>query len=254
MLGSKSVSRAGAAPAAPEPGPRGAKVATRQRNTARALRQDDSGPEPTPRPVVAVQQSISETDDAVEFRSGEALMAFDADLRVTAWNEAAESLTGVAADGVIGRFCWEVLCATDERGGIECHAGCSNARLAREGWPVPTRDLWIRTSNGKKRVSITTVAVRGGEGPQFLHLMRNGQDSAGGLDQPGKPPPPPLTARQREILGLLADGVPAKVIASRLHLSETTIRNHIRGILTQLGSHSQLEAVAKARRLGILGA
>lgn len=113
--------------------------------------------------------------------------------------------------------------------------------------------MWIRTGNGKKRVSITTVAVRGGEEPVFLHLMRNGQE-LGGSDQPGKPPPPPLTARQREILGLLADGVPAKVIASRLHLSETTIRNHIRGILTQLGSHSQLEAVAKARRLGILDA
>lgn len=181
-------------------------------------------------------------------------MAFDADLRVTTWNEAAEALTGVPAEEVVGRYCWEVLCATDERGGIECHAGCSNARLAREGWPVPTRELWIRTSAGKKRVSVTTVAVRGRDGAVFVHLMRNGQDlAASGPDQEGKPPPPPLTARQREILGLLADGVPAKVIATRLHLSETTIRNHIRGILTQLGSHSQLEAVAKARRLGILG-
>ncbi|MCC6223170.1 MAG: PAS domain-containing protein [Thermoleophilia bacterium] len=229
-------------------------MATGRRNTARALRQDDSGPEPAARPVVALHQLAPETDSAVEFRSGEALMAFDADLRVTAWNEAAESLTGVAAADVVGRFCWEVLCATDERGGIECHAGCSNARLAREGWPVPTRELWIRAGNGRKRVSITTIAVRGGEEPQFLHLMRNGQDTAGTPDQPGRSAPPPLTARQREILGLLADGVPAKVIASRLHLSETTIRNHIRGILTQLASHSQLEAVAKARRLGILDA
>lgn len=186
----------------------------------------------------------------MDVRSGEAMMAFDNDLRVVSWNEAAVALTGVPEDEAIGRYCWDVLRAADEQHALVCHAGCSYARLAREGWPVPTRKLWIKTNGEKRLVSVATVAVRGGEEPLFLHLMRNGDSPDAAPVQAGEPPP--LTARQREILGLLADGIPAKVIATKLKLSETTVRNHIRGVLTQLGCHSQLEAVAKARRLGII--
>ena len=57
-----------------------------------------------------------------------------------------------------------------------------------------------------------------------------------------------LSPRQREVLLLLSDGVRAKQIAARLGLSEPTVRNHIRTILRKLGCHSQLEAVAEARR------
>ena len=187
----------------------------------------------------------------MDVRSGEAMMAFGDDLRVIAWNDAAVALTGIPPEDAVGRYCWEVLCADDERGSLVCHSGCSYARLAGEGWSVPTRRLWIKTRDGKRSVAVATVAVRAGEHPVFLHLMRNGDEiEANHARQAAEAPP--LTSRQREILGFLAEGVPAKVIAARLRLSETTIRNHIRAILTQLGCHSQLEAVAKARRTGIL--
>ena len=45
---------------------------------------------------------------------------------------------------------------------------------------------------------------------------------------------------------------PAKVIAMRLGLAEMTVRNHIRAILAALDAHSQLEAIAKARRLELI--
>lgn len=61
-----------------------------------------------------------------------------------------------------------------------------------------------------------------------------------------------LSQRQREVLHLLADGVQAREIASRLGLSEATVRNHIRIVLRKLDSHSQLEAVAVAYRIGLL--
>jgi DNA-binding NarL/FixJ family response regulator len=61
-----------------------------------------------------------------------------------------------------------------------------------------------------------------------------------------------LTPRQRQVLALLAEGVPAKVIAVRLGLAEPTVRNHIRAILRALGCHSQLEALARARRLELV--
>jgi DNA-binding NarL/FixJ family response regulator len=54
------------------------------------------------------------------------------------------------------------------------------------------------------------------------------------------------------VLGLLADGVPAKLIAARLGVAEATVRNHIRAVLAALETHSQLEAIAKARRLELI--
>jgi DNA-binding NarL/FixJ family response regulator len=71
-------------------------------------------------------------------------------------------------------------------------------------------------------------------------------------NQPRRTVPIPLTPRQQQVLGLLADGVPAKVIATRLGVTEATVRNHIRAILAALETHSQLEAIAKARRLQVI--
>lgn len=65
--------------------------------------------------------------------------------------------------------------------------------------------------------------------------------------------PPELTTRQSEILRLLAAGKTTREIARTLYLSEATVRNHVRAILLSLGAHSQLEALARAREMGLLG-
>jgi len=61
-----------------------------------------------------------------------------------------------------------------------------------------------------------------------------------------------LTPRQIEILGYLAGGLNTRQIAERLWLSRATVRNHVSGIFAGLGCHSRLEAVAKARELGLI--
>lgn len=179
------------------------------------------------------------------FRSGDPLFTFTSDLTIVSWNPAAEELTGVSADDAVGRYCWEVIGGHDERGTHVCHQACSTARLAREGWPVPCQLLQIKARGGTRRVDVSTVSVDDGERRLFLHLML-----------PADPPCPPardsLTPRQNEVLRLLADGLPAKVIATRLGVTEATIRTHIRAILVALGTHSQLEAIAKARRLQLV--
>ena len=190
------------------------------------------------------------------FRSGDALFTFDPELRILSWNRAAEELTGIAAAEAVGRRCWEILGGHDEMGALVCHAGCSYARLARDGWPVPGHELTIRADDGRRKISLSTIALRGAQEPVFIHLM---------LPVAGAPPAEPearasvederapdLTPRQREVLRLLAEGRPAKVIARELGLAETTVRNHIRAVLLELGCHSQLAAVAKGRRLGII--
>jgi DNA-binding CsgD family transcriptional regulator len=62
----------------------------------------------------------------------------------------------------------------------------------------------------------------------------------------------PLTRRQLEILALLADGLGTDQIGRKLWLSRSTVRNHVTGLLRALGVHSRLEAVARARSLGLL--
>ena len=61
-----------------------------------------------------------------------------------------------------------------------------------------------------------------------------------------------LTRRQLEILVLLDEGRTTAQIAKALWVSPSTVRNHITAILRGLGAHSRLEAVATARRAGVL--
>ncbi len=63
---------------------------------------------------------------------------------------------------------------------------------------------------------------------------------------------PQLTPRQREILELIASGHSTADIANRFTLSRETVRNHVRSILRELHVHTRLEAIAAARRRGLL--
>ncbi len=62
----------------------------------------------------------------------------------------------------------------------------------------------------------------------------------------------PLSERELEVLKLIAEGLTNKAIASRLFLSQNTVKVHARNIHSKLGVHSRTQAVAKARALGIL--
>jgi DNA-binding NarL/FixJ family response regulator len=61
-----------------------------------------------------------------------------------------------------------------------------------------------------------------------------------------------LTDREREVLGLLADGLSNAAIAERLTVSVHTVRNHIANLSAKLGAHSKLEALSIAVRDGLL--
>jgi DNA-binding NarL/FixJ family response regulator len=59
-----------------------------------------------------------------------------------------------------------------------------------------------------------------------------------------------LTPREAEVLRLVADGLPNKVIAGRLGISEHTVKFHLNTILGKLQASSRTEAVTRAARLG----
>jgi DNA-binding NarL/FixJ family response regulator len=61
-----------------------------------------------------------------------------------------------------------------------------------------------------------------------------------------------LTEREREVLGLVAEGLSNAAIAERLVVSVHTVRNHIASLSSKLGAHSKLEALSIAVRRGLL--
>ena len=61
-----------------------------------------------------------------------------------------------------------------------------------------------------------------------------------------------LTSREKEVLRLMAEGISSRDIASRLGISYTTVRTHIRSLGAKLGVHSKLEAILKARELALI--
>jgi PAS domain S-box-containing protein len=182
------------------------------------------------------------------FRTGDALFVFDGDLTVRSWNRSAEELTGLPAAEAVGRPCWDVLGGRDPDGALICHAGCSGARLAQEGWPVRCRELVVRTRAGRRRVLLSTIAIDQDGERLFLHLMRSGAETR----RQEAPDDVDLTPRQREVLELIAEGLTGKTIAERLGITVPTVRNHIRAILIEFGAHSQVEALAAAGRRGLL--
>jgi two-component system nitrate/nitrite response regulator NarL len=63
---------------------------------------------------------------------------------------------------------------------------------------------------------------------------------------------PLLTNRERQVLGLLADGLGNKQIAARLGISTNTVKTHLELLFDKLGVSSRTEAVATAARRGLL--
>lgn len=61
-----------------------------------------------------------------------------------------------------------------------------------------------------------------------------------------------LTARQLQILPLLAEGMPNKRIADVLHVAEGTIKQHLKDLFRRLNARNRTQAVKEARRLGLL--
>lgn len=68
----------------------------------------------------------------------------------------------------------------------------------------------------------------------------------------GAPVEEPLTARELEVLQLIAAGLPNKTIAARLGISEHTAKFHVSAVLAKLDAASRTEAVTTAARQGLL--
>ena len=79
-------------------------------------------------------------------------------------------------------------------------------------------------------------------------LNANGAASS----QASQEPVEPLTPRELEVLQLLAAGLANKEIASRLKISDHTVKFHVASIMGKLGAESRTEAVTVGIRQGLI--
>jgi DNA-binding NarL/FixJ family response regulator len=129
----------------------------------------------------------------------------------------------------------------------------------------------VLLTEGLSRAQLRTALHRGvhailGRGPSVQEISAALEAAAAGLTALGPeqadallPPPArldieiarePLTAREIEVLALLAEGAANKEIAHRLAVTEHTVKFHVSSILGKLGATSRTEAVREGIRRG----
>ena len=62
-----------------------------------------------------------------------------------------------------------------------------------------------------------------------------------------------LTRKELQVLRLAAEGLTNDQLAERLFVAETTVRTHLRNINVKLDTRGRVEAIAAARKLGLIG-
>lgn len=215
-------------------------------------------------------QSLSRTNDGA--------FIIDRHHRIIFWNRAAQEILGYTAEEVIGRPCFEILGGRDEQGRTLCQRYCLIAIQVERGDVLPNKDVHARTKTGKGRwLNVTTFVYPVGDQTidrAIVHLFRDATEKKNyqrfvsqilavsdrlqkedghriSSSAPTEPQTSGLTAREWQVLELLAQGLGTDEIAGMLVISPATVRNHVQHILGKWGVHSRLEALAYAyqRRL-----
>jgi DNA-binding CsgD family transcriptional regulator len=165
----------------------------------------------------------------------------DLDRRVRWQNEAAIELFGDLRgrlDGSVG------LDAEDLSKGREAFAQKLNG--ARHTDLVVTL---TRVNGTRMRVAISSVPLKDSDGEMIgsFGLMQV-LERAGTWSERR----PSLSPRERETLGLLAAGYSTAQMAQEMGIAKETVRNHVKRVLRAIGASSRVEAVAKARQIGLI--
>lgn len=115
-------------------------------------------------------------ESLIEARTADALFVVDPEYCIVHWDARAESLTGLLAEEMVGKPCYEALQGECEGGNPFSEQLCSVMRLAQEGRSAPSYDMRLFTRSGGRRwVSVSTLDVEAKEGPYLVHLVRDSQ-------------------------------------------------------------------------------
>ena len=207
--------------------------------------------------------------------TGDAAFAVDTAGRITAWNKAAAELFGRSEAEVMSVPCHELLQCSEEDD-LSYSKHCVVQRWVTDNRPPVSFDVRLQTKAGRIWCNVSTLILRepAAGGRCAIHLVRPIEirkrlEQAlsefvrlrmGGSSN-GKPlissAPTPyvsvrLTRREIEVVKSLAKGHTTRNIAHDLNISATTVKNHVKHILTKFDAHTRLEAIRRAEIAGMI--
>jgi DNA-binding CsgD family transcriptional regulator len=202
--------------------------------------------------------------------------ATDAAGVIVAWNSAAGSLFGIAAEKAAGQFCGSVVQGSDECG-LVCSENCTVLQALQGRQPIGNFDLRVKSAHGSKWCNFSSLKadVNGSAMPYIIHVItpvefrkrlemvirdfvvsNTGLPVEQALAMITAPRSTPcqtrLSPREIEVLRLLAQGGTTRSIADQLHISNMTVSNHIQHILRKLDAHTRLEAIRRAEHARLI--
>jgi PAS domain S-box-containing protein len=194
---------------------------------------------------------------------------------VVAWNEAAGKLFGVTAEQAIGQPCRKIVQGIDECG-VVCSSNCTVRQAVSKHHPLESFDLQVQTVDGEQWCNVSVVIAESNSSTEVyaFHLIRSVDlrkrlemvvrdfvvsSTSLPADQAvamiaSRPPAraSELSAREIEILRFLVNGSTTRSIADQLHISRTTVNNHVQHILRKLDAHTRLEAIRRAEHARLI--
>ena len=179
--------------------------------------------------VVGLVAGSADIDDAIPTANPDVALA-----------DAASGDAGPLVEGLAGHGVGLVLLADDR----EMQSVVADSQIP--GWAILPRDAEAAEIHAAIRAVAEGLVVlgRAAELPALAVTSRAPAASSAADDV--------LTARERQVLQLLADGLPNKVIANRLSVSLHTVKFHVASILAKLSASSRTEAVTIGARRGLV--
>jgi PAS domain S-box-containing protein len=218
-----------------------------------------------------VSQALRVADEVRPFlalleESPDAVFVTDRLNHMVAWNRSAERLLGYTCHEVLGMACSTLMGGCDAAGNRYCSEHCPLVDMAGRGDAVRHFDLQLRPKQGPPLFVEVNILQLMAPPPFHFYLVHTLKPSdrefrvVATKEDSDAPPRQSmvsardsldararkLTQREVEILGLVAAGRTSAEIASLLHISTLTVRNHTQNILDKLEVHSKAEAVAFA--------
>jgi PAS domain S-box-containing protein len=208
--------------------------------------------------------------------SADATFAIDSNGSVVATNSALQEMLGFAEKDMLGKACSFLISGKDECGEV-CSSNCVILQAIRARRPLKNFDLHIKTNAGYRwcNISVFLAEDTGSVSPFAIHVIRDvdtrkrmeivvrdfvvtgtglPKEQIASLFLSTRAPARECNLSKQEltVLKLLAKGVTTAKVAEQLHISPTTVNNHVQNILKKLDVHTRLEAIRRAEQAGLL--
>jgi DNA-binding CsgD family transcriptional regulator len=215
-----------------------------------------------------IKRMVSSTSDAAFAVDGEGL--------VVAWNAAAEKLFALPAPAAVGLPCRDIVQGADECGTV-CSQECTVRQAVQKHHPISNFDLLMNTATGRQWCNVSVLVAENGvsTNSHAIHVVRPidlrkrleilvrdfvvnntsvpAEEAVALISSTrAAAKDTELSNRELEILHLLGKGRTTPMIAEHLHISRTTVNNHVQHILRKLGAHTRLEAIRRAEHAGLI--